>query len=574
MPVENSRANDEAELHVSLDRPPQAHSLTVRALLQRVQGGGIRVPQFQRPLRWRATDIVKLFDSLRRGYPTGSLLFWRRPAEADEHYTLGNVIMPVPANSDAWWIVDGQQRVTALAAALLDLKHLPNSPWLVKFNPETGEFSSGPVHPEEEGRVIPLNSLGDLRRLGRWLRDCTLSSEQQDILEATQQRILDYELTSYLMETDKPDALRGVFARMNSSGVRMRSDEVFQALLGAPELSSRRVDLNELQAACDIDGFGQPPRGEILKAVLAMSGQDPTRRPESLKDDVLGSLVNAEEAKAALIRTVVFLMSDHQRTSPSPGAGIPYYGFIPFPVTFVILARWFYVFQESDHATLVELSRWVWRAVLTASHQRGAVSALREQTRLITSHESSQQVVLESLQRATGSPKHADWTLRRFHTKNARSRVEILALLAQKPMYRDGSAVSWRELVTEGERVAREILRTGELQKSGDPTTKALAHTVANRALLNTQHTGLKTEFQKWNATEDAAALRSHVIFEEDLSLLKSESGAADFLTRRAARLQAIVSEFLSLRAGLKAPTIAPLSAYVDSDPLLDDESQ
>ena len=40
MPVENSRANDEAELHVSLDRPPQAHSLTVRALLQRVQGGG------------------------------------------------------------------------------------------------------------------------------------------------------------------------------------------------------------------------------------------------------------------------------------------------------------------------------------------------------------------------------------------------------------------------------------------------------------------------------------------------------------------------------------------------------
>lgn len=574
MATESSQVYGEAELHVPLDRPPQAHSLTVRALLQRVQGGGIRVPQFQRPLRWRAADVVKLFDSLRRGYPTGSLLFWRRRADADETYTLGNVVMPVPANSDAWWIVDGQQRVTALAAALLDLKHLPNSPWLVKFDAEKGEFASGPVLPEEEGRIIPLNSLGDLRRLGRWLRESTLSSEHQDVLEATQQRILDYELSSYLMETDKPDALRGVFARMNSSGVRMRSDEVFQALLGAPELSSRRVDLNELQAVCDVDGFGQPPRGEILKAVLAMSGQDPTRRPESLNDDVLGKLVNAEEAKAALIRTVAFLMSDHQSTSASPGAGIPYYGFIPFPVTFVILARWFYVFQESDHATLLELSRWVWRAVLTASHQRGAVSALREQTRLITSNETSQQVVLESLQRATGSPSHADWTLRRFHTKNARSRVEILALLAQRPKYRDGSDVSWRELVTEGERVAREILRTGELQKSANPTIKGLAHTVANRALLNTQHTGLKTEFYRWNAGEDAKALRSHVIYEDDLSLLKSEDGASAFLQRRAARLQVLVSEFLSLRAGLNAPTIAPLSSYVDDDPLLDDDSQ
>lgn len=56
--------NPSSDLHVPLDKPPQAISLTVRSLLSRVVSGGIRVPEFQRPLRWRSDDVVKLFDSL------------------------------------------------------------------------------------------------------------------------------------------------------------------------------------------------------------------------------------------------------------------------------------------------------------------------------------------------------------------------------------------------------------------------------------------------------------------------------------------------------------------------------
>jgi hypothetical protein len=121
---------------------------------------------------------------------------------------------------------------------------------------------------------VPLSALGDLRRLSRWLRDCTLEEALQTHVEAVQQRLLDYELPAYLMDTENPEGLKGAFARLNSTGVRMRPDEVFQALLGTNARSQGPLDLDSIQAACDLDGFGQPPRPEILKAVLASHERD------------------------------------------------------------------------------------------------------------------------------------------------------------------------------------------------------------------------------------------------------------------------------------------------------------
>lgn len=558
-------------LHVPLDKPPQAMALTVRALLARVQVGGIRVPAFQRPLRWRSDDVVKLFDSMFRGYPVGSLLFWKHAASKDDHYKIGGAILPVPANPDAWSIVDGQQRVTALAAALLHLDTGLEARWIVRFDPTTSTFLSGPVPEEEKGRVVPLSVLGDLRRLGRWLRDSTLDEAAQSIVEDVQQRLLDYELSAYLMETDRPEALQGVFARMNSTGVRMRSDEVFQALLGGPGPGRRGLNLNQLQAACDMDGFGQPPRREVLKAVLAMSGQDPTRRLEHMNEEAVGKLVNAEDAEAAIARAVAFLQSSP--IAPEPGCGIPCYGFIPYPVVFVLLARWFFVFPEVSEITRRALAQWLWRGVITATHQRAAVSAMRLQSRLITGD--SAEDAVDALSRAVGEPKRVDWTLDRFDARNARSRVELLALLSLGPMHRDG-AVSWRALVSDGQRVAREIIRSAALPQLS-PDSHKLVTSAANRALLDTNHTGLKTEFQTWDSEQDRDALNSHLIDEEMWHLLTQTDGAELFLRRRAAKVQALVSRFLTERAGLGSPRLAPVTRYADTEPelgLMDDAEE
>ncbi|MGH7269864.1 MAG: DUF262 domain-containing protein, partial [Polyangiaceae bacterium] len=304
-------SHDRTDLYASLDKPPTAFSLTVRKLLNRVQAGEIRVPPFQRPLRWGGADVVNLFDSILKGYPVGSLLFWKKPVPADSDLRIGNARIAVPAAAEGWFIVDGQQRTTAMAAALLDLDHGADRRWTVRFDPGTNKFLTGFAAPSEVGLHVPLSALGDIRRLGKWLRDCRLGDDEQARVEDVQQRLLDYELPAYLMENEDPDALRGVFARLNSTGVRMRADEVFQALLGtdAGRVGSKpqSVDLVALQTACDLDGFGQPPRPEVLKALLAMSGLDPTKRLENLSQDLASHLVYESEATEAVQRAVAFL---------------------------------------------------------------------------------------------------------------------------------------------------------------------------------------------------------------------------------------------------------------------------
>ena len=94
-----------------------ATTLDVEQLARWAREGRIRIPHFQRPLRWQRDDVIKLFDSIVRGYPVGSLLLWRRSASA-ETLQLGELRITAPKMPDALWVVDGQQRIISLANAL------------------------------------------------------------------------------------------------------------------------------------------------------------------------------------------------------------------------------------------------------------------------------------------------------------------------------------------------------------------------------------------------------------------------------------------------------------------------
>jgi len=538
------------ELFKPLNRRPAAVTVTVRELLTKVQAGEIRIPKFQRPLRWSGQNVVELLDSIWRGYPVGSLLFWKRPAPA-EKITIGNAHLQAPEAPDAWWVVDGQQRVTALGASLLNLDQAGDPRWRVVFDPEKQEFRGGSPAPEREFMDVPLSELGDLRRLGRWLRNCLLSEEQITLVESTQQRLLDYAIPAYIVDTNDEQALRGVFARLNSTGARMRADEVFQALLGAPSSSpSPTLDLDSLQHSCNLDGFGLPPRAEVLKAVLAISGLDPTRRLEDLGVLVAPKLVSREDAAEALTRTVEFLRNDCR---------IPHVSLIPYPVVFVILARWFYIHPASETPTRVLLSRWLWRAAATGAHQRAEVSRMREQVRAI--QPGDDQVSLDRLLARVHPTPSGAWQLKHFHLKSAHSRIEILSMVNQSPRDRWG-VIQVEELVSAG-RIAREIIPASHwtsLSKDG----KELARTAANRVLLGSVHTGLKSEICQWSWSQDQNLLRSHLIDEQALDYLKS-SLFDNFLQHRAQMVCRTTDLFLQQQAAWSQPEIRPLRYYAES---------
>lgn len=91
----------------------QRYSVTphpIDTLLTWVKSGEIAIPEIQRPFVWEATRVRNLLDSLYQGYPVGYLIAWRNPTVRLKDGT--------PAAGKRI-LIDGQQRVTALMAALL-----------------------------------------------------------------------------------------------------------------------------------------------------------------------------------------------------------------------------------------------------------------------------------------------------------------------------------------------------------------------------------------------------------------------------------------------------------------------
>jgi hypothetical protein len=91
----------------------QRYSVTphpIETLLTWVKSGEIAIPEIQRPFVWEATKVRNLLDSLYQGYPVGYLIAWRNPTVKLKDGT---------SSSGKRILIDGQQRVTALMAALL-----------------------------------------------------------------------------------------------------------------------------------------------------------------------------------------------------------------------------------------------------------------------------------------------------------------------------------------------------------------------------------------------------------------------------------------------------------------------
>src|SRR3954453_13764011 len=91
----------------------QRYSVTphpIETLLTWVKSGEIAIPEIQRPFVWEPTKVRNLLDSLYHGYPVGYLIAWRNPTVKLKDGT---------SSAGKRILIDGQQRITALMAALL-----------------------------------------------------------------------------------------------------------------------------------------------------------------------------------------------------------------------------------------------------------------------------------------------------------------------------------------------------------------------------------------------------------------------------------------------------------------------
>jgi len=86
------------------------HQQPVETLLSWIKSGDIAIPEIQRPFVWKSAKVRDLIDSLYQGYPVGYIITWRNP---DVKLKNGEL------SAGKKVLIDGQQRITALTAAIV-----------------------------------------------------------------------------------------------------------------------------------------------------------------------------------------------------------------------------------------------------------------------------------------------------------------------------------------------------------------------------------------------------------------------------------------------------------------------
>lgn len=105
--------------------------ITIHQAIDRIRKNEYLLPAFQREFVWSSDQIEKLFDSLMKGYPISSMLFWKVKGETKtdfrfykfleqfvQYHKTHNELKSTENINDFHAILDGQQRLTALYIGL------------------------------------------------------------------------------------------------------------------------------------------------------------------------------------------------------------------------------------------------------------------------------------------------------------------------------------------------------------------------------------------------------------------------------------------------------------------------
>ncbi|MFF9776220.1 DUF262 domain-containing protein [Streptomyces sp. NPDC013978] len=456
-----------------LDTQPSATTYDLEDLVAHAWNGKVRVPHFQRDFRWATQDVIRLFDSIIKGYPIGSLLLWVRRSPADV-LTLGRLRIEAPPSEETLWVVDGQQRITSLANALHPHGNT-YTPFSIYYDLAAREFIAQPK--TREPQHIPLPTLFDLKVLLGWFRsEGQAAFEYFDEAERVAKVLRQFKVPAYLVRQDDEKILTDIFDRMNNYGKRLSRAEIFSALFAGPEEGHEdRLSLSRIaDRVADRTGFGTIDDDTVLASILARRGPDPAR---DIRNEFEESARRSErefpgedrdsayaEGEEALVRAVEFLQNH---------AGVPHLSLLAYRALLVVLTRFFAHFPEPQENTLRLLRRLYWRvAVAGPAVFRGSFTqvgrVLSARIRKDDEHGSIHGLMAAMADAPTSPPNPV-----RFKTNEATSKIVLSAWWSLQP----------RSLVT-GEPFDSQDLAS----LLGDQSTAAMAaHRIFRRGLTPQQ---------------------------------------------------------------------------------------
>jgi hypothetical protein len=538
-----------------LAQRPEATTFKVEDLLAEVKRGRIRIPPFQRPFKWKRDDALKLLESIYLGYPVGTLLLWQTKAEAGET-RFGSVVVPGPARPDAYWVVDGQQRLMSLVRTLLAASPGADE-FSLFFDLEKRRIVPSTAAGPSPLRNLPLTDVLDSERLMKWVFE-HIREDQESVHLAFDlgKRIREYPIPAYVVRSDSDATLREIFGRVNRLGRRMTEDEVFEALNGVRsgvQPSSIEQIVVELRAL----HFGAVEKKVLYRLMRVLHGADivgsAADLPPRLTDDEAAALY--ARAAAAAKRTVEFMMRD---------VGIPHYELLPYKQPLVTLGKFFDLHPSPSSRSRQLLARWVWRGALSAAHRGDTVSTRHVLDQIDGAEDDSVQRLLSG---SHVRPAKLPDASSPFNFRHAESKLELLALLDLRP-----SDLSSKRSVETADLVEAESGRMRELPRvftAGSHGASGPHTSVANR-LAHPPRSGLR------RAIVDQAQLQRVGVASADVHEFFGSHGidgaavaalfhanASEFLAARQHQLRKHFESFFSRRAQWEESDRPPLAALL-----------
>lgn len=194
----------------------------VSNILNWIQEKEIAIPEIQRPFVWSSVKVRDLMDSLYRGFPVGYIIAWKNP---DVRLKDGSV------SNGKKVLIDGQQRITALRAAVLGQsiinKDYKEERIVISFNPVTEEFSTlTPAITKDKSWIEDISTL--MSKDGGLFSDVTDYCEKntgvdRNVIEKNIEKLLQIKSKQIgFIELDSNldiETVTEIFIRINSAGV-------------------------------------------------------------------------------------------------------------------------------------------------------------------------------------------------------------------------------------------------------------------------------------------------------------------------------------------------------------------
>lgn len=215
---------------------------SVSSILGYVENSQIAIPEIQRPFVWKGEEVRALIDSLYEGYPIGYLIVWQNSQVRVRGFGKGGTKKI---------LIDGQQRVTALMAALLGKEVLDEQYQScrirIAFNPlaQTGDerFAVCDEKHEQDSKWIPDISIFfrrdfSFRQFEKEYKeanpdeDFTLLEESVDTLKEIVKHQVGVIELSFLLDID---VVSEIFIRINLQGKPLNQEDFVMSKISVNE---------------------------------------------------------------------------------------------------------------------------------------------------------------------------------------------------------------------------------------------------------------------------------------------------------------------------------------------------